>query len=287
MGNSSKKISVPQLREAPARGERLVMVTAYDYPQARCADAAGVDMVLVGDSLAMVVLGHADTLSVTMDEMLHHVKAVRRGLQRALLIADMPFGSFHLGPEQAVANALRFVKEGGASAVKIEGARIDILEALVAAEIPVQAHLGLTPQSIHKFGGFKVQGRGAEARAALLAAAAAVEAAGAFSLVLECIPTELAREVTELVEIPTIGIGAGQFCDGQVLVYHDLLGIEERIAPRFVRRYAEQGKGAREAIAAFAADVRSGSFPAPEESFEDPGFPSTAVAAPLERLYGG
>lgn len=287
MGNSSKKISVPQLREAPSRGERLVMVTAYDYPQARCADAAGVDMVLVGDSLAMVVLGHADTLSVTMDEMLHHVKAVRRGLQRALLIADMPFGSFHLGPEQAVANALRFVKEGGASAVKIEGARIDILEALVAAEIPVQAHLGLTPQSIHKFGGFKVQGRGAEARAALLAAAAAVEAAGAFSLVLECIPTELAREVTELVEIPTIGIGAGQFCDGQVLVYHDLLGIEERIAPRFVRRYAEQGRGAREAIAAFADDVREGRFPEPEESFEDPGFPSTAAAPALERLYGG
>jgi len=212
---------------------------------------------------------------------------VRRGLQRALLIADMPYGSFHLGPEQAVANALRFIKEGGASAVKIEGARIDIIEALVAAEVPVQAHLGLTPQSIHKFGGFKVQGRGAEARAALLEAAKAVEAAGAFSLVLECIPTELGREVTELVEIPTIGIGAGPYCDGQVLVYHDLLGIEERIAPRFVRRYAEQGMGAREAIAAFAKDVRSGSFPAPEESFEDPGFPSTAAAPPLERLYGG
>jgi 3-methyl-2-oxobutanoate hydroxymethyltransferase len=287
MGNSSKKISVPQLREAPARGERLVMVTAYDYPQARSADAAGVDMVLVGDSVAMVVLGHADTLSVTMDEMLHHVKAVRRGLSRALLIADMPYGSFHLGPEQAVANALRFIKEGGASAVKIEGARIDIIEALVAAEVPVQAHLGLTPQSVHKFGGFKVQGRGAEARAALLEAARAVEVAGAFSVVLECIPSELAREVTDLLEIPTIGIGAGPACDGQVLVYHDLLGIEERIAPRFVRRYAEHGRAAREAIAAFAADVREGRFPAPEESFEDPGFPSTATTPPLERLYGG
>jgi 3-methyl-2-oxobutanoate hydroxymethyltransferase len=243
--------------------------------------------VLVGDSLAMVVLGHADTLSVTMDEMLHHVKAVRRGLQRALLIADMPYGSFHLGPDQAVGNALRFIKEGGASAVKIEGARIDVIEALVAAEVPVQAHLGLTPQSIHKFGGFKVQGRGSEARAALLEAAAAVEAAGAFSLVLECIPTELGREVTEAVGIPTIGIGAGPYCDGQVLVYHDLLGIEERIAPRFVRRYAEQGRGAREAIAAFADDVREGRFPAPEECFEDPGFPSAAAAPPLERLYGG
>jgi 3-methyl-2-oxobutanoate hydroxymethyltransferase len=285
--NAPKKITVPWLAEAARGGQKLVEITAYDYPQARAADAAGVDMVLVGDSLAMVVLGHADTLSVTVDEMLHHVKAVRRGLSRALLVADMPFGSFHLGPEQAVENALRFVKEGGASAVKIEGARIDIIEALVAAEIPVQAHLGLTPQSIHKFGGFKVQGRGAAARAALLAAARAVEAAGAFSLVLECIPSELAREVSDALEIPTIGIGAGAACDGQVLVYHDLLGIEERIAPRFVRRYAQLGVASREAIAAFAADVRDGRFPAPDESFEDPAFPSAPAEAPIERLYGG
>lgn len=282
MTSQSKKVSVPQVREAPSRGERLVMVTAYDYPQARAADAAGVDLVLVGDSLAMVVLGHADTLSVTVDEMLHHVKAVRRGLSRALLVADMPYGSFHLSPAQAVDNALRFVKEGGASAVKIEGARIDVIEALVAAEVPVMAHLGLTPQSIHKFGGFKVQGRGLEARQALLAAAEAVEAAGAFSLVLECIPTALASEVSERLEIPTIGIGAGPDCDGQVLVYHDLLGIEERIAPRFVRRYAELGRAAREAIAAFAEDVRAGRFPSAGESFEDP-----SVPAPVERLYGG
>ena len=282
MTSQSKKVSVPQVREAPSRGERLVMVTAYDYPQARAADAAGVDLVLVGDSLAMVVLGHADTLSVTVDEMLHHVKAVRRGLSRALLVADMPYGSFHLSPAQAVDNALRFVKEGGAAAVKIEGARIDVIEALVAAEVPVMAHLGLTPQSIHKFGGFKVQGRGLEARQALLAAAEAVEAAGAFSLVLECIPTALASEVSERLEIPTIGIGAGPDCDGQVLVYHDLLGIEERIAPRFVRRYAELGRAAREAIAAFAEDVRAGRFPSAGESFEDP-----SVPAPVERLYGG
>jgi 3-methyl-2-oxobutanoate hydroxymethyltransferase len=234
----------------------------------------------------MVVLGHADTLAVTMDEMLHHVKAARRGVERALLVADMPFGSFHLGPEQAVANALRFVKEGGAAAVKIEGARIDVIEALVAAEVPVQAHLGLTPQSIHKFGGFKVQGRGAEARAALLEAAKAVEAAGAFSLVLECIPSELAREVSAALAIPTIGIGAGSACDGQVLVVHDLLGIEERIAPRFVRRYAEVGRTSREAIAAFAADVREGRFPAPGESFEDPAFPTPASDS-VGRLYGG
>ncbi len=282
MQDAPKKVSVPDVLDAPRRGERLVMVTAYDYPQARAADAAEVDLVLVGDSLAMVVLGHADTLSVTVDEMLHHVKAVRRGLARALLVADMPYGSFHLAPAQAVENALRFVKEGGAAAVKIEGARIDVIAALVAAEVPVMAHLGLTPQSIHKFGGFKVQGRGLEAREALLEAAEAVEAAGAFALVLECIPTALAREVTERLSIPTIGIGAGPHCDGQVLVYHDLLGIEERIAPRFVRRYAELGRAAREGIAAFAADVRAGRFPKAGESFEDP-----SVPASLERLYGG
>jgi 3-methyl-2-oxobutanoate hydroxymethyltransferase len=285
MGTTPKRITVPFVREAPARGERVVMVTAYDFPGGRLADQAGVDVVLVGDSLAMVVLGHADTLSVTVDEMLHHVKAVRRGVERALVVADMPYGSFHLGPDQAVANALRFVKEGGAQAVKIEGARVDVVRALVDAEVPVVAHLGLTPQSVHRFGGFKVQGRGAEARAALLEAALAVEAAGAFALVLECIPSELAREVSERLEIPTVGIGAGPACDGQVLVFHDLLGIEERIAPRFVRRYAELGRASREAIAGFARDVRSGTFPSEAESFEDPGFPS-APPPSIERLYG-
>jgi 3-methyl-2-oxobutanoate hydroxymethyltransferase len=271
--------------DARQRDERLVMVTAYDYPQGRTADAAGVDIVLVGDSLAMVVLGHKDTLSVTMDEMLHHVKATRRGVERALLVADMPFGSFHLGPDQAVANAIRFVKDGGAQAVKIEGARTDVVRALVAAEIPVMAHLGLTPQSLHRFGGFKVQGRGQAARESLLAAAQAMEEAGAFSLVLECVPATLAAEVTAQVGIPTIGIGAGAGCDGQVLVYHDLLGLEERIAPRFVRRFAELGNAARTAIAAYAADVRAGRFPSEAESYVDP---SVATAAPLEvgKLYG-
>jgi len=283
MATTSKKITVPWVREAPSRGDRLVMLTAYDYPQARIADQAGVDLVLVGDSLAMVVLGHADTLSVTLDEMLHHVRAARRGTQRALLVADMPYGSFHLGPEQAVANALRFVKEAGAQAVKIEGARVDVVRALVDAEIPVMGHVGLTPQSIHRFGGFKVQGRGAEAREALLAAAVALEEAGAFSVVLECIPTELAREVAERLAVPTIGIGAGPHCDGQVLVWHDLLGIEERIAPRFVRRYAQLGVATREAVEAFAADVRSGAFPAAEESFEDPTAPKPQG---LDRRYG-
>lgn len=283
MGQVPKRVTVPFVREAKGRGERLAMVTAYDYPSGRLADSAGVDLVLVGDSVAMVVLGHADTLSVTMEEMLHHVRATRRGVERALLVADMPYGSFHLGPRQAVENALRFVKEGGASAVKIEGARIDVVEALVEAEVPVMGHIGLTPQSIHKFGGFKVQGRGAEARAALLAAAKAVEAAGAFSLVLECIPSELAREVTGSISIPTIGIGAGAACDGQVLVYHDLLGLEERIAPRFVRRYAEVGRATREALAAYVADVRSGTFPSETEAFEDPAFPTQQT---IERLYG-
>ena len=263
-------ITVPWVRETTRRGERLVMVTAYDAQQARSADAAEVDLVLVGDSLAMVVLGHDDTLSLTMDEMLHHLKAVRRGLTHPLLVADMPYGSFHLSPEQAVANALRLVKEGGAQAVKIEGARPEVIAALVAAEIPVMAHLGLTPQSIHRFGGFKVQGRGASAHLALLAAAREMEEAGAFAVVLECIPAALAREVTESLHIPTIGIGAGAGCRGQVLVYHDLLGLEERIAPRFVRRYAELGKASRDALELFAADVRAGRFPTAEESYASP-----------------
>lgn len=265
-----KKITVPWVRSrGSAAGEPLVMVTAYDYPQARTVDDAA-ELVLVGDSVAMVVLGHRDTLSLTLDEMLHHVKAVRRGMDRALLVADMPYGSFHLGPQQAVANALRLVKEGGAEAVKIEGARTDVVAALAAAEIPVMGHLGLTPQSLHAFGGFKVQGRGDQAADALLEAARAMEDAGCFSLVLECIPEALAGEVTAALSIPTIGIGAGPHCNGQVLVYHDLLGLEDRLAPRFVRRYSHQGADARDAVARFAADVRSRAFPSKEESFADP-----------------
>ncbi|HEX6901736.1 MAG TPA: 3-methyl-2-oxobutanoate hydroxymethyltransferase [Thermoanaerobaculia bacterium] len=283
MAGEPKNVTVPWVAAAPERGDRLVMVTAYDYPQGRAADAAGVEMVLVGDSLAMVVLGHPDTLSVTMDEMLHHTKAVRRGVKRALLVADMPYGSFHLGPEQAVANAMRFLKEAGAQAVKIEGHRPDVVAALSAAEVPVMAHLGLTPQSLHRLGGFKVQGRDEAARRFILDAAVELEAAGAFSLVLECVPTALAAEVTQRLSIPTIGIGAGAGCTGQVLVYHDLLGMEERIAPRFVRRYAELGKLSREAIARFADDVREGRFPAPEESYG--GGAPRPVEEPA-RLYG-
>jgi 3-methyl-2-oxobutanoate hydroxymethyltransferase len=272
-----KSITVPWVAAARERGEPLVVITAYDYPQGRTADAAGADIVLVGDSLAMVVLGHPDTLSVTMDEMLHHVRAVRRGVRRALLVADMPYGSFHLGTDQAVGNALRFVKEAGAQAVKIEGARPEVVAAMTAAEVPVMAHLGLTPQSVHRLGGFKVQGRAEAARQAILDAALAVEDAGAFSLVLECVPADLAAAVGERLAIPTIGIGAGPHCGGQVLVYHDLLGLEERIAPRFVRRYAELGRLSREAIERYAADVRGGRFPAPEESY---GVARQTTAAP-------
>jgi len=282
MAVEPKNVTVPWVAGAPERGDRLVMVTAYDFPQGRAADAAGVDIVLVGDSLAMVVLGHPDTLSVTMDEMIHHTKAVRRGVKRALLVADMPYGSFHLGTNRAVANAIRFVKEAGAQAVKIEGHRPELMAALYAAEVPVMAHLGLMPQSVHRLGGYKVQGRGDSMREKILHAAEAAEAAGAFALVLECVPAALAAEVTARLSIPTIGIGAGIGCTGQVLVYHDLLGMEERIAPRFVRRYAELGLLSREAIERWAADVRAGRFPAPEESY------GSGVAKPEEpaKLYG-
>jgi 3-methyl-2-oxobutanoate hydroxymethyltransferase len=283
MAGEPKNVTVPWVAAAPERGDRLVMVTAYDFPQGRAADAAGVDIVLVGDSLAMVVLGHPDTLSVTLDEMIHHTKAVRRGVKRSLLVADMPYGSFHLGTDHAVASAIRFVKETGAQGVKIEGHRPEVVAALTHAEVPVMAHLGLTPQSVHRLGGFKVQGRGEAARELILQAAEEAEAAGAFSLVLECVPSDLAAEVTRRLSIPTIGIGAGAGCTGQVLVYHDLLGMEERIAPRFVRRYAELGRLSREAIARYADDVRAGRFPAPEEGY---GGGAPRPADEPAKLYG-
>ncbi len=278
-----RPVSVPWVVGAPARGERLVMMTAYDFSQARLVEQAGADIVLVGDSLAMVVLGHDDTLSVTVDEMLHHVRAVRRGVEKSLLVADMPYGSFHLGRRRTVAEAVRFIKEAGAQAVKIEGRRPETVAALTAAEIPVMAHLGLTPQSIHRLGGFRVQGRGKGPRTELLEAARELEAAGAFSLVLECVPADLAAEVTATLEIPTIGIGAGPDCDGQVLVFHDLLGLEDRLSPRFVRRYAELGSAARQALSAFAADVREGRFPSSDESYDDPALHG---ADPIRKIYG-
>ena len=275
-----KNVTVPWVAAARKRAEPLVMVTAYDCPQGRTADAAGADVVLVGDSLAMVVLGYPDTLSVTMEEMLHHVRAVRRGVKRALLVADMPYGSFHLGTEPAVGNAIRFVKEAGAQAVKIEGARPEVVGAMVAAEVPVMAHLGLTPQSVHRLGGFKVQGREKKARQAILEAALALEAAGAFSLVLECVPADLAAEITGRLEIPTIGIGAGPGTDGQVLVFHDMLGLTTGRAPKFVKRYANLAEDIARAATQFAQEVGSGAFPGPEHEYgpngSGPGVPKPA-----------
>jgi 3-methyl-2-oxobutanoate hydroxymethyltransferase len=266
------KITVPDIVSRKSRGitnPRITCLTAYDYPTARLADDAGVDMLLVGDSLAMVVLGYENTLPVTIDEMLHHTRAVRRGTRRALLIADMPFGSFHTGIEESVRNAVRFVKEAGAEAVKIEGGekRLELIHRLVEAEIPVMGHVGLTPQSLHALGGFKVQGKTAEAAEQLLRDARAVEAAGAFSIVLEAVPRELAAQVTRELRIPTIGIGAGPDCDGQVLVIHDLLGLHLGRQPKFARRYTNLAESIAQAIGQYCADVRSGAFPSDAESY--------------------
>ena len=266
----SDQITVPSVaaRKVSAGAEPLVMVTAYDAPGARQADAAGVDMILVGDSLAMVVLGYDDTLSVTVAEMAHHTAAVARANPRALVVGDMPWMSYHVSTEYTVRNAAELVR-AGAQCVKLEGGakRVPMIEALVDAEIPVMGHLGLTPQSMHAMGGFRVQAKESEAALALVADAKALQHAGCFALVLEGVPDAVARMVTAALDIPTVGIGAGPGCDGQVLVYHDVLGFEDRMAPKFVRRYADLGSQSVEAISAFAADVRSGAFPGPEESY--------------------
>jgi 3-methyl-2-oxobutanoate hydroxymethyltransferase len=248
---------------------KIVCVTAYDYPMARLVDEAGVDIVLVGDSLGMVVLGYENTLPLTVEEMLHHTKAVRRGVRKGLLVADMPYGSFHGDKNEAVRNAVRFVKEAGAEAVKIEGGerRIDLIAQIVEAEIPVMAHIGLTPQSIHGFGGFRVQGKTVDAAEQIIRDARAVEAAGAFSVVLESIPRELAARITSELRIPTIGIGAGPQCDGQILVLHDMIGLSLGHTPKFTRRYANVGAAISQAVSAYAEDVREGRFPADEESY--------------------
>lgn len=267
-----KKVTVPEILSKKARRETITCLTAYDYPTARILEEAGVDIILVGDSLAMVVLGHENTLAVTMEEMLHHTRAVRRGTERALLVADMPFGSFQLDPQGAVANAIRFVKEAGAEAVKIEGGekRLELISKLVENDIPVMGHIGLTPQSIHALGGFKLQGKTLPAAEQLLRDARAVEAAGAFSLVLESIPAEVAERITRELAIPTIGIGAGPACDGQVLVIHDLVGLSFGVQPRFARRYAELEPVLEEAVRHFCDDVRSGSFPGEAETVHLP-----------------
>lgn len=266
--------------ELPFTERKITSVTAYDYPTARLVDEAGVDIILVGDSLAMAVLGYENTLPVTLDEMLHHTRAVRRGVKRALLVADMPFGTFHNGAAEAVRNATRFVKEAGAEAVKIEGGerRMELVSRLVEAEIPVMGHIGLTPQSLHALGGFRVQGKSAETAEALIRDAQALAAAGAFSIVIEAVPREIAAHITERVPVPTIGIGAGPECDGQVLVFSDLVGLTEGHTPKFARRYAELAETIRGAVGHFVDDVQKGAFPSDAESYHLPPAARNAVA---------
>ena len=251
------------------KAEKIVMITAYDYATACLVDEAGVDVILVGDSLGMVVLGYETTIPVTLDDMIHHTRAVVRGVQRALVATDMPFLTYQTGPADAVRNAGRVLQEAGAQAVKIEGG-IEVcpqVRALVAAGIPVIGHLGLTPQSIHVFGGYKLQGRDEASARRLLAGAKALEDAGIFCLVLECIPSDLAAQITASVSIPTVGIGAGVHCDGQVLVLHDMLGIVGKVRPRFVKQYAHLGDTIRKAVAQYAEEVRQEKFPAAEHAF--------------------
>jgi 3-methyl-2-oxobutanoate hydroxymethyltransferase len=266
------KLPLTDLADMKRRHERIVMVTAYDYPSGRLADAAGVDIVLVGDSAAMTVLGHESTTTATMDEMVMLTRAAARGAKRPLIVADMPFGSFQVSDEEAVQNAVRFVKEAGADAVKLEGAGPTVSRAiaLVGAGIPVMGHIGLTPQSAIMLGGFRAQGRTAAKAAALLEDARTLEQAGCFSLVLEAVPAPVAARITEELSIPTIGIGSGRGCDGQVLVYHDLLGLYQGKAPRFVKRYAELAPVVQDALERFAADVRSGAFPGDEHTYSIP-----------------
>ncbi|MBW8742291.1 MAG: 3-methyl-2-oxobutanoate hydroxymethyltransferase [Gaiellaceae bacterium] len=266
------KLALTELAELKRRGEKIVMVTAYDAPGARFADAAGIDIILVGDTAAMVVLGHESTVPVSIEEMLFMTRTVARSAERPIVVGDMPFGTYQVSDEDAVRNAIRFVKEGGADVVKLEGAgpSLSRVRGIVGAGIPVMGHIGLTPQSATMLGGFKAQGRTATKAQQLLADAQALEAAGCFALVLEAVPAAVASHITETLTIPTIGIGAGAGCDGQVLVYHDLLGLEERTSPRFVKRYANLGPEIRDALRRYADDVRSGAFPQPEHTYSIP-----------------
>jgi 3-methyl-2-oxobutanoate hydroxymethyltransferase len=271
------KITVPDilsrkshpLSAIPEKQQKITCITAYDYPTARLLDDAGVDILLVGDSLGMVVLGYDSTLPVTLEDMIHHTRAVRRGTRRALVITDMPYGSFHVSLDESVRNAVRLVKEGGAEAVKIEGGerRIELIARLVEAEIPVVGHVGLTPQSVNALGGFHVQGKTTDAARQVERDARAVEAAGAFAVVLESMPRELAARISEKLRIPTIGIGAGPDCDGQVLVFHDLVGYAIEHQAKFVRQYANLSAEISRAAAEYCEDVRSGRFPSDAESY--------------------
>jgi 3-methyl-2-oxobutanoate hydroxymethyltransferase len=266
------KLPLTELAEMKRRREPIVMVTAYDYPSGRIADTAGVDVVLVGDSAAMTVLGNDSTVPATMEEMIMLTRAAARGAERPLVVADMPFGSFQVSDEEAVRNGVRFVKEADADAVKLEGAgpTLSRVHALVGAGIPVMGHVGLTPQSATMLGGFRAQGRTAEKARRLLQDARALEAAGCFAIVLEAVPAQVAARITESLTVPTIGIGSGRGCDGQVLVFHDLLGLHDGKAPRFVKRYADLATETRSALERYAADVRSGAFPADEHTYSIP-----------------
>lgn len=271
-GDSRPKVTIETIQEKKQRREPITCLTAYDYASARLVDEAGVDMVLVGDSLAMVMLGYENTLPVTMEEMLHHTRAARRGVKRALLIADMPYASFHISKKEALRNAARFVKEAGAEAVKVEGGekRVELVKRLLDAEIPVMGHIGLTPQSIHAMGGYKVQGKTLAAVEQLMRDAVALDRAGVFSMVLEGIPREVAAMITAEVSAPTIGIGAGPECDGQVLVLHDILNLTFAPPAKFVRRYADVAGAIAKAARDFKDDVESGRYPAEEESYHLP-----------------
>ena len=266
--SKSRVLTAPDIAAAKGNDCPLVMVTAYDAPSARVVDHAGVDMILVGDTLAMVVLGYDDTLQVTTDDMAHHVGAVARTKPHALIVGDLPWMSYHVSREETVRNAAQLIR-AGAGAVKLEGGRkrLEAISAILDSEIPVMGHLGLTPQSIHAIGGFKVQGKQLDAARRIVDDAVALADAGCFAIVLECVPDGVARMVTDAISVPTIGIGAGRHCDGQVLVYHDLLGFEDRIRPRFVRRYAELGADATAAVARFVQDVRVGTFPSSDETY--------------------
>lgn len=269
MQRSDKPLTLRVFARNKRQGQKLAVVTAYDLTSALIVSAGGADAILVGDSVGMVVLGHENTLPVTMDDMLHHCKAVVRAKPQIPVIADLPYGSFHMSPRETVGNALRLVKDAGVTAVKIEGGRnrLDTIEALINAEIPVMGHLGLTPQSVNRMGGYRVQGRGKKAANRILDEAKLLAAAGCFALVLECVPSELATEISQAISIPTIGIGAGAGCDGQVLVFHDMLGLYDGLQPKFVKRYANLGEQACEAISTFVDEVRQEVFPGPEHGY--------------------
>ncbi len=285
IGEPRHKITTATLREKKFQREPITCLTAYDYATARLVDEAGIDIVLVGDSLAMTMLGYENTLSVTVDEMLHHVKAVHRGVKDALLIADMPYGSYQVDSKDAVENAARFVKEGGAEAVKMEGGekRVEVIRRVIDAEIPVAGHIGLTPQSINMMGGYKVQGKTLNAIEQLMRDAVALDRAGVAFMVVEGIPREVAAMITAEVETPTIGIGAGPDCDGQVLVFHDLLNLSFGHPAKFVRHYADVGATITGAVQAFRADVAARHYPSDEESYHLPKETRAALDTVLER----